>query len=156
MLGLATPSLTGLPGLDLNLVITMLLQYFMASLRIAAFIISAPLFGARWLPLQVRIVLALTITAVVAVQLPSIDPAVISTAAGVMMMLVEVAIGLTAGLVLSILFSSVMLAGEKIAASAGLGFAAQVDPQTGGQTPVVSQTLYLFLTVLFLSLQIQR
>ena len=152
MLGLATPSLTGLPGLDLNLVITMLLQYFMASLRIGAFIISAPLFGARWLPLQVRIVLALTITAVVAVQVPSIDLAIVSTAAGVMMMLVEVAIGLTAGLVLTIWFSSVMLAGEKIAASAGLGFAAQVDPQTGGQTPVVSQTLYLFLTVLFLSL----
>ena len=152
MMGLATPSLTGLPGLDLNLLITMLLQYFMASMRIGSFIIAAPLFGARWLPLQVRIVLALTITTIVAVQVPSIDPAMISTAAGVMMMLVEVAIGLTAGLVLTILFSSVMLAGEKIATSAGLGFAAQVDPQTGGQTPVVSQTLYLFLTVLFLSL----
>ena len=70
MLGLATPSLTGLPGLDLNQVITVLLQYFIASLRIGSFIIAAPLFGARWLPLQVRIVLALTITAIVAVQLP--------------------------------------------------------------------------------------
>ena len=44
-----------------------------------------------------------------------------------------------------------MLAGEKIAASAGLGFAAQIDPDSGGQTPVVSKTFSLFLTVIFLS-----
>lgn len=152
MLGISSSSLIGLPGLELNQIITLLLQYFLASLRIGSFLIAAPLFGARWLPLQVRIVLALTITAIVAVQVPSVDPVIISTAKGVMLMLVEVAIGLTSGLVLTIWFSSVMLAGEKIAASAGLGFAAQVDPQTGGQTPVVSQTLYLFLTVLFLSI----
>jgi flagellar biosynthetic protein FliR len=64
---------------------------------------------------------------------------------------VEVAIGLTGGIVLSILFASVALAGEKIAASGGLGFAAQVDPNSGGQTPVVSQFLTLFLLTMFLS-----
>jgi flagellar biosynthetic protein FliR len=63
----------------------------------------------------------------------------------------EVAIGLTGGIVLSILFASVALAGEKIAASGGLGFAAQVDPNSGGQTPVVSQFLTLFLLTMFLS-----
>ncbi len=151
MLGLAAPSMAGLPGVDLQFVVDLLLHYFVASLRIGSFLIAAPLFGARWLPLQVRIVLALSITAVVAVQLPNIDTTVITSLIGVMMMLVEVGIGLTAGLVLTILFSAVMLSGEKIATAAGLGFAAQVDPQTGGQTPVVSQTLYLFLTVLFLS-----
>jgi flagellar biosynthetic protein FliR len=151
MLGLAAPSMAGLPGVDLQFVVDLLLHYFVASLRIGSFLIAAPLFGARWLPLQVRIVLALSITAVVAVQLPNIDTTVITSPIGVMMMLVEVGIGLSAGLVLTILFSAVMLSGEKIATAAGLGFAAQVDPQTGGQTPVVSQTLYLFLTVLFLS-----
>jgi len=152
MLGLLPTSMTGLPGLEVGLVVDLLLHYFLASLRIGAFLIAAPLFGARFLPLQVRIVLALSITAVVAVQLPPTELSIITSAAGVMMMMVEIGIGLAAGLVLTILFSSVMLAGEKIAASAGLGFAAQMDPQTGGQTPVVSQTLYLFLTVLFLSM----
>ena len=152
MLGLATSTFTGIPGLDLNLVIELLLQFFVASLRIGSFIIAAPMFGARWLPLQVRIVLVFSITTVVAAQVPPVDVEIISSVAGGMLMMVEIAIGLSSGLVLTILFSSVMLAGEKIAASAGLGFAAQVDPQTGGQTPVVSQTLYLFLTVLFLSM----
>ena len=37
------------------------------------------------------------------------------------------------------------------AASSGLSFAAQMDPSTGGQTPVVSQIFYLFMLVLFTS-----
>jgi flagellar biosynthetic protein FliR len=45
-----------------------------------------------------------------------------------------------------------MVAGEKIATSAGLGYAAQIDPEGGGQTPVVSKMLQMFVTVLFLSL----
>ena len=45
-----------------------------------------------------------------------------------------------------------MLAAEKIATSAGLGFAAQIDPSTGATTPVVSKMLSLFLIVIFLGL----
>ena len=63
----------------------------------------------------------------------------------------ELAIGIGSGLILTIWFSAVLLAGEKIASSAGLGFAAQIDPDSGGQTPVVSKTFSLFLTVIFLS-----
>jgi flagellar biosynthetic protein FliR len=49
------------------------------------------------------------------------------------------------------MFAAVSLAGEKIATSAGLSYAAQVDPVSGVQTPVVSQMLYLFLIMIFLT-----
>ena len=49
------------------------------------------------------------------------------------------------------MFSAASLAGEKIATSAGLSYAAQVDPVSGVQTPVVSQILYLFLIMIFLT-----
>ena len=49
MLGLATSQMMQMPGVDLQLVMTLLLQYLLASLRIGAFLLSAPLFGARWL-----------------------------------------------------------------------------------------------------------
>ena len=52
--------------------------------------------------------------------------------------LTEFAIGLTAGLVLTIWFAAMLMAGEKIAQSSGLGFAMQVDPMTGASTPAVS------------------
>ena len=65
---------------------------------------------------------------------------------------VEIAVGLAAGLTLSIWFAAVLLAGEKIASTSGLSYAAQIDPATGAQTPVVSQILYMFLLVIFLSI----
>ena len=55
-------------------------------------------------------------------------------------------------MVLSICFSSVILAGEKIAATSGLAFAAQIDPVSGAQSPVISQIFQLFLLILFFSL----
>ena len=64
----------------------------------------------------------------------------------------ELFIGLTCGLVLSICFASVILAGEKIAATSGLAFAAQIDPVSGAQSPVISQIFQLFLLILFFSL----
>ena len=39
-----------------------------------------------------------------------------------------------------------------MAASTGLGFSQMVDPETGGQTPVISIILDLFLITVFLSL----
>lgn len=152
MLGLATSQVMQMPGLDLQLVMTLLVQYFLASLRIGAFLLSAPLFGARWLPLQVRIIMAFSMGAAVVGQLPPMDIDLLTSSIGMVMVFIEIAIGLTAGLTLTIWFAAMLLAGEKIATSAGLGFAAQVDPTTGANTPVVSQILYLFLLVLFISM----
>ncbi len=66
--------------------------------------------------------------------------------------LIEAIIGVALGLTLTIWFSAATLAGEKMASSTGLGFSQMVDPETGGQTPVVSMILDLFLITIFLSL----
>tara|TARA_B100001057_G_scaffold196843_1_gene197605 strand:+ start:1099 stop:1920 length:822 start_codon:yes stop_codon:yes gene_type:complete len=151
MLELAQQQANFLPGMDLTFLTEMLLMLLISTLRIGAFLMSSPLFGARWLPLQVRVLLAFALAATLATQPQAIEFDQLASSAGVMMFLVEIAIGLTAGLTLTIWFSAMLLAGEKIASTAGLGFAAQVDPSTGGQTPVVSQILYLFMIVIFLS-----
>ena len=67
-------------------------------------------------------------------------------------LITELLIGISAGMILSIWFSAAVLAGEKIATSAGLGYAAQIDPNSGGQTPVVSQMLSMFMIILFLGM----
>lgn len=151
MLGLATSQVMQMPGVDLQLVMTLLLQYFLASLRIAAFLLSAPLFGARWLPLQVRVIMALSMGAALVGLLPPMDVNTLTSSAGLVLIFIEIAIGLTAGLTLTIWFAAMLMAGEKIASTAGLGYAAQVDPMTGANTPVVSQILYLFLLAVFIS-----
>ena len=70
----------------------------------------------------------------------------------VIVVIAEALIGLSLGLTLTIWFAAASLAGEKIAATTGLGFSQMVDPDTGGQTPVISLLLDLFLITIFLSL----
>jgi flagellar biosynthetic protein FliR len=113
---------------------------------------ASPAFGGRFVPAQVRIVataiLALPVMAG-GVDLPA--PADLAGLQAVPLVLTELAIGLVAGLVLTILFGAASLAGDRIAATAGLGFAAQYDASAGGQTPVVAQLFGLFLIMVFFS-----
>ena len=156
MLPLVGNAMEALPGLELQWLTGFLLQLLLSSVRMSAFLISAPAFGARWFPLQVRVMLAFMLIGIVFVRVEPLDMALIGSPKIIMILATEVAVGLTAGLTLTIWFSAALLAGEKIATSAGLGFAAQLDPQTGAQTPVVSQMLYLFLTVLFFSMDLNK
>ena len=140
-----------LPGIDLTFAIGFLLQGLFAMLRIGAFVISAPVFAARFVPLPVRIVIAVALTVPVIAIVPMPEPESLADLSVVAMVLSEIAIGLCAGLVLQILFAAAMVAGDWIAATAGLGFAAQMDPNTGTQTPVVAQLLFLLMLGLFVA-----
>ena len=140
-----------LPGVNLQFVMDLLAGLFLASLRIGAFLISAPFFGGSAVPLQVRIIMAVLLGVAVMTTVEVPDWQAFAGLKGLQVILTELAIGISSGLILTIWFSAVLLAGEKIASSAGLGFAAQIDPDSGGQTPVVSKTFSLFLTVIFLS-----
>ncbi|HKJ95735.1 MAG TPA: flagellar biosynthetic protein FliR, partial [Gammaproteobacteria bacterium] len=63
----------------------------------------------------------------------------------------QVLAGVAIGLLVSLAFQSVVVAGEAVALSMGLGFATMVDPQTGTSTPVVSQFLLIVATLVFLA-----
>ena len=151
-LDLLTKDVNAFPGLNLNNIVTILPLFFLATVRVGSFVISSPLFGMRGVPTPIRVVISfiLGLAVVSFTGLPSED--LLSSLNFIFIVLVEIAVGLTAGLIVTIWFSSVALAGEKMATSAGLGYAAQIDPQAGGQTPVVSVILNLFLIVLFVSL----
>ena len=151
-LDLLTKDVNAFPGLNLNNIVTVLPLFFLATVRVGSFVISSPLFGMRGVPTPIRVVISfiLGLAVVSFTGLPSED--LLSSLNFIFIVLVEIVVGLTAGLIVTIWFSSVALAGEKMATSAGLGYAAQIDPQAGGQTPVVSVILNLFLIVLFVSL----
>ena len=144
-------ALEGLSGISLQSLPIYLLLLMISSLRIGAFLVASPFFGSRMIPLTVRIVfaIALGIGLVSHLKFPPVEFLV-----GVKLVPIifqELFIGIACGLVLNILFSSVILAGEKIAATSGLAFAAQIDPTSGAQSPVISQIFQLFLLILFFS-----
>lgn len=142
---------SALPGMELSALIGLLLQFLFGMLRIGAFLIAAPLFGGAFVPLPVRIVAAvvLTLPVMARVELPA--PETLATLGAVPMVVTELVIRLSAGLLLTVLFGAAAIAGDRIATTAGLGFASQIDPTSGGQTPVVSQIFALFLLAVFLA-----
>jgi len=141
-----------LPGMGLTEVIDWLALYLFSMLRIGAFLMASPAFGGRFVPGQVRLmaiaILALPVMSS-GVDLPA--PAELAGLQALPLILKELAIGLVAGMVLTVLFGAAALAGDRIAATAGLGFAAQYDASAGGQTPVVAQLFGLFLLMVFYS-----
>lgn len=127
-------------------------SYLWPFFRIAALVGVAPIFGARTVPIRVRLGLALALTAVI---VPSLPPAPAIDALGPQGVLVgvhQVLIGLAMGFALLLVFSAFILGGQVFAMQMGLGFASMVDPQRGVQVPMVSQFYVLAATLIFLSL----
>lgn len=151
MLGDVATSSSGIPGLELAELTDLGLQFLFAMLRIGAFVLSAPLFAARFVSLPVRIIITVCI-AVWILQHVQMPPAQnLASLTSVTWVLRELGIGLAAGMVLQIYFTAAVMAGDRIANTAGLGLAAQVDPATGSQTPVIGQFFMLFLLAIFVA-----
>ena len=107
----------------------------------------APVFGARIMPMRVRLMFALVLTWVVQpfIQaLPGVDPL---SPAGALVVLHQLLVGVAMGFVLQLAFAALMFGGQVLAMSMGLGFAAMVDPQNGIQVPMIGQ-YYLILAIL--------
>lgn len=141
-----------LPAMDLARLADHAAALIFAMLRIGSFLVAAPGFGARFVPLPVRIVAAACLAVPLADRPGMPTAAEIASLAIVPAVLAEVAIGLTAGLVLTVTFGAAALAGDHIANAAGLGFAAQFDPTAGGQSPIVAQLFGLALVFVFFAL----
>lgn len=139
------------PALALSEAIGLALQFLYAMLRPGAFLLSAPFFSARFVPLPVRIVLSVGLAVAVMGRVNLPDPEALADLRALRGVFTELAIGLAAGLLLQIVFAAAAMAGDWIAATAGLAFAAQVDPASGSQSPVISQLMTFFLLAVFLA-----
>ena len=125
---------------------------FWPFVRIGAMLAIAPIFGARMVPVRVRLVIALSLTWLVIPllpQVPAIDPL---SAAGVLVTLQQFVIGLAIGFSLQLIFATLIIAGQTIAMGMGLGFAQMVDPQNGVNVPVIGQYYVVIATLLFLAM----
>ena len=113
----------------------------------------APLFGASYVPPRVRIVLALALT-VVAAAADSARPHALTllSADGVVTTAQQIVIGVALGFALQLMFDALTLGGQLLANGMGLGFAFNVDPLRGVETPALGQLYVLLGTLTFLAL----
>lgn len=120
-------------------------------LRVGGFVMAAPVIGTRAVPMRVRLIFALALTAVLApVTAPAAgyDPL---DAASVLTAMHQIVIGATIGLVLRLTFFVFEFAGQLVSQQTGLGFASLVDPTTGAQVPVLAHFYIILATLLFFS-----
>lgn len=139
--------MAGLPDLE-ALVATHLLPFF----RIGAMLLVAPLFGARLVPARVRIVLAVTLAAVIAPLIPAAARFDAFSQYSVLTIAREVIIGVSMGFLVQMVFDAIIIGSQTIAMGMGLGFAMLVDPQRGVNVPVLSQFFVIMTTMMFLAL----
>jgi len=126
--------------------------WMIAMIRPGAAFLAAPIFGANFVPVQLRLVVALAIgipaLSVTAFALPADG---LASGAGFILVAGEVMVGIALGFAVLIGFSAASIAGEVIGNAMGLGFAATIDPASGHQNPVLSQFLGILATFLFLA-----
>jgi len=120
------------------------------AVRIGALFAAAPILSATAVSLPIRIALTMAITVAIAgtVKVPEVD---LLSPIGTLTIFREAVLGLAIGLVFQLAFAAINMAGEQMAGAMGLGFAAMVDPQTGMQSPVISQFLSIMMTMIFLT-----
>jgi flagellar biosynthetic protein FliR len=119
-------------------------------IRISAFLLSAPFFSLRAVSVRIRILLAAVLTWMIypLIDWPSIDPI---SAIGLREVFTQVFIGILMGLILQVVNAALVVGGQAISASMGLGMANMVDPNMGN-VPVISQFLIICSTLIFLGL----
>lgn len=114
--------------------------------------IAMPVIGTRLVPTRVKIIITLVLSVVVLPLLPELPRVEALSLQGLFVSVQQILIGLSMGFTMQLVFGALMIAGEAIAMSMGLGFASMVDPTNGVTVPVISQFFIIIATLLFLAL----
>mgnify|MGYP006088510143 FL=1 len=119
-------------------------------IRISAFLLSSPFFSLRAVSVRIRVLLAAVLTWMIypLTDWPALDPI---SALGLREVFAQVFIGVLMGLILQVVNAALVVGGQAISASMGLGMANMVDPNMGN-VPVISQFLIICSTLIFLGL----
>ncbi|MGH8145805.1 MAG: flagellar biosynthetic protein FliR [Rhodanobacteraceae bacterium] len=120
--------------------------------RVSGLMLTAPILGARTIPVRMRVGLALILALILMPLAPSpghVDPLSIASLVTVMQQMV---VGAAMGFALKLAFEALSFGGELVASSMGLSFAQTVDPQAGQSSPTLGQFYLLLATLIFLAM----
>jgi len=131
--------------------LAMLASFIWPFIRISSMFISIPIFSVKSLPAKIRVLASFLITLVVVPVIPDIGSIQIFSYQGFLVTVQQIVIGLSTGFVLQMVFAVMLVGGQSIAYSMGLGFSSMVDPATGIQVPVIAQVFVVSSSLMFLA-----
>lgn len=118
--------------------------------RIAAMLMAAPIFNIRQISPRFRMLLAVLITLLVQPVLPAAPVVPVFSSEAFLILIQQIGIGVALGFLMQMAFNALILGGQVMAFSMGLGFANMMDPANGVQVPVVSQFWLILAMLAFL------
>ncbi len=127
-------------------------QFFFPFVRILAWLAIDPLLGSRSAPNSVRLGLALILAVVIEPTLPPAQYVPLVSGDGLLILLQQIAVGLSLGFALRIVFAALELAGQFIGVQMGLSMSSLYDPVNGTQTPAIGQFLVLTSALLLFAM----
>lgn len=126
--------------------------FFWPFLRVLAMLAAAPVFGATQMPIQLRVGLAVLIAVALAPALPAMPPVQLDNSFGWMLVVQQLLVGGIIGMAMTLILSTVQLAGSIVGLQMGMGFSTLFDPVQGVQVTSLASFLNLLALLLFVSL----
>ncbi len=137
----------------LNIPIDAFYGVMLIFLRVAAIVFSAPILDTATIPVVFKAGLAFAVSILL---LPVVEAAVtvrdLSLIPFFMGVFSEIAIGVTIGLSMKLLFTGIQLAGQIAGFQMGFAIANVVDPATSAQIPILAQFYNLTAMLVFLTI----
>ena len=128
-------------------------SFLLILMRVGAILMTAPIFGSRNLPMQLKVGLTLLVSVVLFPLIRSLDlefpTHVLSFGLAIG---AEVIIGAIIGFSVRLLFSAVQLAGQLIGFQMGFAIVNVMDPQISSQVSIIAQFKNIVATLVFLSI----
>jgi flagellar biosynthetic protein FliR len=121
-------------------------------IRISAILVSAPLFGSRNVPLQMKAGLSCALTIAVLPVIGFREVYLTGVPSLVSAMLGEILIGIIIGFTARLIFAAVQLAGQLVGFQMGFGIVNVMDPQTSTQVAIIAQFQNIITLLVFLAL----
>ncbi len=126
--------------------------YLWPLFRVASFFMAIPMLGGQLVSARIRLILALSITALTAPLLPAMPPFTGLDGQAWIIIAQQILIGGALGFMFQVFFQVFVLGGQMIATQMGLGFASVSDPANGIPVVMLSQFYLTMVMMLFISL----
>ncbi len=139
-------------NIDFATLESMLKSFLWPFFRISGMMMSMVIIGSIIISRIKRVLLALLVTIVVAPMLPPMPDVELLGVASFVISVQQVLIGIAVGFISRMVFETVIVGGQVVAMSSGLGFAQINDPSSGVTVPAVGQFFLMMATLVFLSI----
>lgn len=127
-------------------------MYLWPFIRVLALVGAAPLFSESSIPTTTKVGVAFMLTVALAPGLDPMPPVPLNSYGALWIVLQQILIGVSIGLVMRIVFAAVQTAGEFVGLQMSLSFASFFDPSIGANTAVLSRLFNLIAMLVFLTL----